>query len=253
MIDAVHIATSGLTANQSWIDSISNNVANMQTTAFKRSQVNFQSIVKAQGGLPAAPLLPAGAGVALGQATIDFSPGAMRATNLPYDLAIQGNGFFEVALASGETLFTRVGNFRVNAQGQLALPGGEVLAGDILIPPDVKAVQIQADGVVKARLGESGELQELGMLRLAMFAQPAQLESVGNGLYRAGTAAGAVEYRTPGEEGAGLLLQGQLEVSNVDLVSEMTDLVLAQRAYQLNARILQTSDQVLETINNLRR
>jgi flagellar basal-body rod protein FlgG len=257
MIDALSIASSGLTANQAWLDTISNNVANMQTVAYKRSQVNFHSIVRA--GAPAgaseaaaAEAMP-GAGVELGSTSVDFSSGDVRATSGAYDLAIKGNGFFEVALPSGEVVFTRMGNFHVNAEGQLALPGGETLTTDLRIPPDAESVQIQQDGAVRVRLASTGDIVDMGRIPLAGFSQPQFLEQVGNGFYRPSDKSGTVEYLEPGSIGAGHVLQGHLEVSNVDMVSEMTDLMLAQRAYQLNARILQTSDQILETINNIRR
>lgn len=258
MIDALHIANSGLTANQAWIDNISNNVANMQTVGFKRSQVNFHSIVKADGANVAgagtlAPAMGAGAGVELGAASLDFSSGDVRATSGAYDVAIQGKGFFEIALTSGDVMYTRIGGFHVNAEGQLTLPGGETLTADVRIPPDAESVQIKQDGVVTVKLAQSGDVQEVGTIRLVSFAQPEYLEQVGNGFYRKTDRSGESEYIAPGREGAGVLLQGHLEVSNVDMVSEMTDLMLAQRAYQLNARILQTSDQILETINNIRR
>lgn len=255
MIDALHIANSGLTANQAWIDNISNNVANMQTVGFKRSQVNFHNLVKTGGAGtdPAALATAAGAGVELGAASLDFSSGDVRSTNGTFDIAIQGKGFFEVTLGSGETVFTRIGSFHVNKDGELTLPDGQVLAGDVRIPPDAETVQIQSDGVVKAKIAQTGEVVDAGTIRLASFAQPEHLEQVGSGFYRKTELAGDVQYSEPGQENTGLLLQGHLEISNVNMVSEMTDLMLAQRAYQLNARILQTSDQILETINNIRR
>jgi flagellar basal-body rod protein FlgG len=255
MIDALHIANSGLTASQGWIDNISNNVANMQTVAYKRSQVNFHNIVKA-GEVPAGDAVAAqgtGAGVELGSASVDFASGDVRATGGAYDLAIQGDGFFEVTLASGETVFTRIGSFHVNADGQLALPNGEVLAAELRIPPDAASVQIGDNGAVRAKIAETNDIVELGSIRLVGFAQPQHLQQVGNGIYQATAKSGSAEYIEPGATGAGKILQGHLEISNVDMVSEMTDLMLAQRAYQLNARILQTSDQILETINNIRR
>lgn len=257
MIDALQIASSGLSANQAWIDTISNNVANMQTVGFKKSQVNFQNLVQPAGAGQSAPeaATPAvtGAGVETAPSRLVISPGSVRTTGGPLDVAIQGNGFFEVALSSGEVVFTRLGNFHVNAEGQLSLPDGEVLTADVRIPPDAAAVQIQPDGTVKATIAQTGEHIDAGKIRLASFAQAEGLEQMGKGLYRANKQSGDASYIEPGQEGAGLLLQGHLELSNVDLVGEMTDLVLAQRAYQLNARILQASDQILETINNIRR
>ena len=238
MIDALNIASSGLAANQAWIDSISNNIANMQTVGYKRSQVNFQELVQSTGTADVidngVPIPRVGAGIqASGQ--------------------IRGDGFFEVTLPSGELAYTRAGRFQVLADGQLALSNGQVLASEIRIPPDAASVEIQPDGVVKARIANSHETLQAGQIRLADFARAEQLLSLGDGLYRPTDLSGEAVYADPGNAGMGLLLQGHVELSNVNLIDEMTGLVLAQRAYQLNARLLQASDQILETINNLRR
>ncbi|MDZ4298836.1 MAG: flagellar hook-basal body complex protein [Moraxellaceae bacterium] len=256
MIDAISIASSGLAANQAWIDSISNNVANMQTIGFKRSQVNFMDMVQMapindDGSVSNRQLT--GAGIKVSHQTQVFTPGAIRQTTNPLDVAIAGNGFFEVELANGEMAYTRAGRFHIGNDGRLALANGMVLASDLRIPPDAGSVQIQADGVVRVKLANSSETITVGQIRLAGFGNAEQLEKINEGLYRSTSLSGDPTYAEPGLSGQGTLLQSHVEMSNVSMIEEMSGLVLAQRAYQLNARLLQAGDQIMETINNLRR
>lgn len=257
MIDALSIASSGLSANQAWIDSISNNVANMQTIGYKRTQVNFQDMVQQvsghDNGTGTRTAVFSGAGIQASNQLQVFGQGDMSLTQNALDVAIQGEGFFEVAVSTGELAYTRAGRFHVNPDGQLALSNGQVLTSDLRIPPDAATVTIQADGVVLAKIANTGEVQTLGQIRLANFASAEQLEKSSDGLYRPTLQSGEVTYAEPGKSGQGTLLQNHVELSNVNIIDEMTGLVLAQRAYQLNARLLQTGDQILETINNLRR
>lgn len=259
-MDALSIASSGLSANQAWITTISNNIANMQTNAFKRSEVSFADLVQplpghdgyaADAGTEA--FNSVGAGVQASAATLMFSQGAMSVSANPLDIAIEGKGFFEVTLASGELAYTRAGRFHVNANGQLALLDNQVLNADVRIPPDAQQVLISADGEVNVRLASTPELLNVGHLRLANFAYANGLQARGDGLYSATVRSGEVTYGEPGRGAQGSLLAAHVERSNVDMNTEMADLMLAQRAYQLNARVLQASDQILESINNLRR
>lgn len=256
MIDALHISESGLRATQKWIDSISNNVANMQTAGFKKSAVHFSNLVR--GGEPTDGAASGngtvtGAGTRLAEQVTVFSMGSVQATNSPLDVVIQGNGFFEVLRDDGSLAYTRLGRLKVAADGQLTSISGAPLSGDIRIPPDVEAIDIQPDGTIRGRVSGSEEIIELGQLKLARIGNPEAMHAIGDGFYVATSESGDASIQTAGSEGVGSLLQGHLEMSNVDLVEEMTSLVLAQRAYQLNARIVQTADQVMETINNLRR
>lgn len=254
MIDALTIASSGLSANQAWINSISHNIANMQTVGFKRGQVSFHDLVRVEpaAGAGAAALTAVGAGIQAGAPTQLFTPGAMNQTGNALDVAIQGDGLFEVNLASGEQAYTRAGRLHVAADGQLALPTGQALTSDVRIPPDAMQVQVASNGQVQARLS-SGEVMQVGQIRLSRFANPDALLARGDGLYSQTAGSGEVQYADPGQQGAGVLLASYLEMSNVDMVQEMGDLMMAQRAYQLNARVLQASDQIMETLNNLRR
>ncbi|MDO8330479.1 MAG: flagellar basal-body rod protein FlgG [Fluviicoccus sp.] len=257
MIDALSIAASGLDANQAWIDSISNNIANMQTPGYRKSRVNFQDLVQQQSGNPLDRMMEPnrvmGAGVKISQPGVSMTEGSISQTNNPLDIAIQGKGFFEVLLPGGDAAYTRAGRFHQNAEGRLVIEGDLELSGDIRIPPDAASISITADGRVQARLAGVVEPVELGQLRIARFANGEGLQRLNNGLLQPTQQSGDVVLAEPGTNGTGSLLQGHLELSNVNLVEEMTSLVLAQRAYQLNARILQASDQILETLNNLRR
>jgi len=256
MIDALHIASAGLNANQAWIDSISNNVANMQTIGFKKSRISFGDLVQVSTSADNADRdtkLSAGMGIQLKPSTIDVATGSIKATNNPLDVAIQGNGFLEVLTGSGQFAYTRAGNLHIDNNSRLVTQDNLPLSADIRIPPDAKSISIEADGNIYAIFSDSQEKVNLGQLKIASFINPEALQKSGNGLFMATSASGNAIYNQAGDNNTGFLLSKHLEMSNVDMVEEMTSLVLAQRAYQLNARLLQASDQILETINNLRR
>jgi flagellar basal-body rod protein FlgG len=182
-----------------------------------------------------------------------FTQGDLRASQNALDIAIDGNGFFELAASDGSTVYTRDGQFRLDAEGYLVSPTGLRLARGFSVPQDATDLRIARNGEVTAQLAGESQRTVLGAIELATFPAADALESIGNNLYRASDAAGVAEYGVPGDTGFGHLAQGQVELANVEMVDEMATLVLAQRAYQLNARVLQASDQILETINNLRR
>lgn len=255
MIDALYIAASGLQGDQTQINTISNNLANLQTPGFKRARVSFENIATispqqvAQGETPDS----AGAGAETLPAWPIFSEGGMKQTANPLDLAIQGNGLFEVVTQAGDHLYTRDGQFHVDQNGYLVTADGNRLAGDIQIPPDAKDVRIDQEGRVFATLGSDANASQLGQIQLAVFPSASDLQAVGSNAYAPTEASGEPSIGRPDQTGFGSIQQGMLEQSNVDMVQEMTSLVLAQRAYQLNARVLQAADQILDTINNLRR
>jgi flagellar basal-body rod protein FlgG len=254
MIDALYISASGLRSQQEQIDVISNNVANMQTPGFKKSRVNFAEMTGVQ---PAQETTNApqfnGDGTRVLSTMAIFSEGEMRATQNATDIAIDGAGFYELQNEAGEKYYSRAGQFRVDGEGYLVSVNGLRLAQDIQISPDAKDVRIAATGEVSALLGNDTARTELGVIELASFASPDALTAVGQNMYAVSESSGAPTLGKPGEVGFGKLQQGYLEMANVDMVDEMTNLVMAQRAYQLNARVLQAADQILETINNLRR
>lgn len=255
MIDALHIAASGLSTQQQQIDAISNNLANMQTPGFKRSRVAFADVNSltpaqaAQGDTPD----HVGAGTRVTATAPVMTDGTLQQTGNTYDLALQGSGFFEVQNADGDRLYTRAGQFHVNSDGQLSTTDGLVLAQRVQIPADATNVTIDATGEIRAQVGSDKDASVLGTLEIASFTSPESLRAVGGNNFAATQASGDPNLGKPGDAGFGKVSQGYIEGSNVDLVTEMSSLVLAQRAYQLNARVLQASDQILDTINNLNR
>jgi flagellar basal-body rod protein FlgG len=223
----------------------------MQTMGYKKESAQFSNLIATNNINNA--ISQQGIGVSLENTYTDFKNGDVQTTNQPYDFAIQGRGFFEIEQPDGSLAYTRVGQFHVNAEGQLALANGQVLTADIRIPADVERVNLAADGTLSGKVIGTGEELELGKIELVNFNNDSQLKKMGNGLYLPTQLSGEPQYGEMNTEGMGTVLQGHLEMSNVDLVSEISNLIMAQRAYQLNARVLQAGDQIMETINNLRR
>jgi flagellar basal-body rod protein FlgG len=253
MIDALYISSTGLRSQQEQIDVISNNVANMQTPGFKKSRVSFAEVTTQMASDAQQLGEFNGAGTRVLATLPVISAGEMRLTQNATDIAIEGNGFFEIENAAGEKFYTRAGQFRINQDGFLVNVNGMRLASSIQLPPDAQDFRVSSLGEVSVRLGSDSERTVLGIIELAYFSSPDALKSIGENIFSANEASGLATMMAPGQDGAGKLAQGYLEMANVDLVDEMTNLVLAQRAYQLNSRVLQAADQVLETINNLRR
>ncbi|WP_312368427.1 flagellar hook-basal body protein [Stenotrophomonas sp.] len=254
MIDALYISSTGLRSQQEQIDVISNNVANMQTPGFKRGRVNFAEIASVpMPGESMQSVGTHGGGARVASTTQEFAGGALQPTRGPLDLAIDGNGFFELEDLNGNRFYTRAGRFRLDDEGYLAATNGMRLSAGPQVPQGASDILISAEGELSAKLDGDEQRTVLGTIELTMFATTEGLESAGDNLFRAGARTGGPLPMVAGEGGSGRLQQGYLEAANVDMIDEMTGLVLAQRAYQLNARVLQASDQVLETINNLRR
>jgi len=254
MIDALYISATGLRSQQAQLDVISNNVANLQTPGFKKSRVNFAEITNAPVDVASgAPEKATGDGTIVLSTLPIFSEGALQPTQNVTDMAIQGNGFFELDNAQGEKVYTRSGQFRVNTDGNLTSIDGLKLSQNIQIPPDASQLQISSTGEISALLGKDTVRTQIGSIELATFPAPDALQTSNGSNYVPTEESGAASIGKPGDAGFGTLQQGSLESSNVDLVEEMSNLMIAQRAYQLNARILQASDQILDTINNLRR
>ncbi|PCK03398.1 MAG: hypothetical protein COA42_21305 [Alteromonadaceae bacterium] len=256
MIDALHISQSGLKATQEWIDFISNNVANMHTAGYKTSQVLFEDLVSSNpqtvNSSGTSQSDHAGLGTRLTSSSINFAEGSFKPTNRQLDIAIQGAGFLEVNQAKGGLAYTRLGRLEINDEGYLSVTGGHQLSDDIAVPSDASRLTIDTQGVVSA-IYDDGNQIELGQIRLAHIQNSQNLRAIGNSLYQLPSESAPPLLQSAGEGGTGKIAQGFLEMSNVVLVDEMTNLVLAQRAYQLNARLIQTADQILETVNNLRR
>lgn len=256
MIDALYISASGLRSEQKQIDVISNNVANMQTPGFKRSRVNFAEMASPgtiAEGQATVTTDASGNGTRIQSTSTLFEQGELRMTRNPLDLAIDGAGFFELQLDDGSMVYTRDGQFRVDAEGYVTSVQGLRLSQGLQIPLDATDVKIAANGEIHARVAGDSELTLIDTIELASFPAADALLSIGGNNFVSTDASGVASYGHPGEAGVGKLQQRYVEMANVDMVEEMTSLVLAQRAYQLNARVLQASDQLLETINNLRR
>lgn len=257
MIDALHIAATGLRSGQQQLDTISNNVANLQTPGFKASRVNFADIatpLPALGGtLTTGIAEQRPGGVRITSISTSFEPGEMRQTGNPLDVAIDGAGFYEFEATDGSLVYSRSGQFRVDEDGFLRNFQGLRLSGDVQVPHDGRDLRISPEGEVSVQMPEELERTVVGSIEVVKFAAADTMRSIGDNLYAVTPQAGTAMYTRAGDDGAGKLRQGQMEMANVEIIEEMSSLVLAQRAYQLNARVLQAADQVMDTINNLRR
>jgi flagellar basal-body rod protein FlgG len=253
MIEALYIAESGLNVRQKQLDSIAHNIANISTSGFKANQINFMTVVQENHNDAGEIVSSKGVGVSSLKTSLDMSLGKLESTGRALDIAINGDGLFEVNLADGSTAYTRGGRMQVDEQGYLSAENGERLAVGIQIAPDLAGLKLSEKGALTGILN-GGESIELGQLTLVNFSNNDQLVAVGNNLYVAKEEMmNSMVYGTPGESGLGTTMQGIRELSNVSLNEEMMGMMLAQRSYQLNARIVQVSDQILETLNNLRR
>ena len=259
---SLSIAGTGMLAQQTNVDVISNNIANMNTTAFKRQRAEFQDLLYQQverpgasagGGDSKAPSgIQIGAGVRTAGVYRIGEQGAFTTTDNKYDLAIEGAGYFQVTLPSGETAYTRAGSFQVNDQGEMVTSDGYKLEPGITIPAEAVDVTISRTGVVQVKLDGQAELQDVGQLQLATFVNDAGLEARGGNLLLATSASGQPNVASPGDAGFGSLRQGYLEASNVNPVAEITALITAQRAYEMNSRVVKTVDEMLATSSQLR-
>ncbi|WNO11347.1 flagellar hook-basal body complex protein [Teredinibacter sp. KSP-S5-2] len=257
MIDALHVSETGLKANQAWLDYMSNNVANMHTVGYKKTTVNFVDMVSSNNPTPNTSNMDLttsnhALGTRISTPDVDFSQGGLKNTSRMLDVAIDGNGFFEVQLEDGSLAYTRLGRLQIDDEGYLTINGAR-LTSSIQIPADVDSIVIEKNGLVLGEYADETSSLELGSLELAKVLNTSSMNSIGNSMYTLKSEDSDVILETPGENGSGTVSQGFIELSNVTLVDEMTNLVLAQRAYQLNARLIQTADQILETINNMRR
>ncbi|MCB0281068.1 MAG: flagellar basal-body rod protein FlgG [Calditrichae bacterium] len=259
---ALKTAALGMTAQQLNVDVIANNLANVNTTGFKKSSIEFQDLLYEtmqtgnRDGRDGNEN-PSGIQIGLGNRPIatyrSFSEGTISQTGNSLDLAITGNGFFQVEMPDGSQAYTRDGALKVNAQGNIVTNSGLKLIPDISVPENVNGIQITEDGVVKVTLNGETDPQELGQIDLATFMNPAGLEAVGSNLFVATESSGEPLFGTPGEDGMGMLYQGYLEKSNVDVAQEMINLIVAQRAYEINSKAIKTADDIMSMANSLKR
>jgi flagellar basal-body rod protein FlgG len=253
MIDSLYIAATGMSAQQTNVDVIANNLANVNTTAFKKSRVTFEDLMYRQANYGAPGSSPQGIGAAASGTDKIFTEGEAKRTGEPLNVAIRGRGFFEVTLPDGSYAYTRSGEFSVNQDRLLVNADGHPLSAMIYIPADAEEVIIGADGQVKVRSQGQKERTEVGYIEVSSFMNPNGLTPQGNNMYLPSAASGSAISETPGTNGVGELAQGYVEASNVDLVEELTSLMTAQRAYEVNAKLVQASDEILGLINALRK
>ncbi|MET0309667.1 MAG: flagellar basal-body rod protein FlgG [Sphingomonas sp.] len=255
------IAGSGMLAQQTNVDVISNNIANMNTTAFKRQRAEFQDLLYEQVQRPGAATgadqkspsgIQIGAGVKTGGVYRINEQGAMSQTDDPYNVAIQGRGYFQVTMPDGSTAYTRDGSFGLSDQGELVTQDGYVVQPGITVPQGMTDITISKTGQVEVMVAGNTQPQVLGQLELANFMNEAGLEAKGGNLFLETAASGQPNVAAPGEPGFGTLNQKFVEASNVNPVSEITALISAQRAYEMNSRVVKTADEMLATTSQLR-
>jgi flagellar basal-body rod protein FlgG len=257
MYDALYVGATGMRGQQLLLDTIANNLANMNTVGFRRGVASFSEVTAALAANSSDPTLGSaplrrGAGV-IGDVSLSNIAGELRQTSEPLDLAIDGPGFFEVLRTDGTPAYTRAGKLHVNQDGLLATADGSVLSAQIQIPGDAQQVNIAGDGKVSVVVPDSPTPLEVGQIELATFANPASLKAAGGGLYVADATTGEAQVAAPGEHGTGALRQGFVEGSNVQMADEMVSMMLAQRSFELNARVVQAADQMLSITNSLYR
>ena len=259
MFDAFHISASSMEAHQVHVDTIANNLANSNTSGFKKSKVEFEDLMyremSAMRGLRINPDInnPMGAGTAAASIEKIFAQGELKGTGRDLDLAIQGKGFFELLLPDGELAYSRTGYLLIDQDGLLVNADGYRLNPSIEIPEDTQSVLVAGDGRVLAQLPDQDDPVEIGRIELAAFINPNGLTPLGDNLYRPSERSGGAFYGAPGEEQFGLIEQGYLEGSNVSLIEELTSLMVAQRGYEMNAKVIQAADNMLGIVNDLRR
>jgi flagellar basal-body rod protein FlgG len=242
---------------------ISNNIANMRTTGYKRQRAEFQDLlyehVRRVGSQTSdqGNILPAGIELGSGVKTVGtprvMSQGNLLPTNKDYDVAIRGAGFFKILLPDGRTAYTRDGSFELDSQGRLVTAQGYVLQPGLTIPQNATSISINGQGQVSVTLPGTTVQSQIGQIELSMFVNRAGLQSIGDNLYLETPASGAPQDGAPGADGFGNLLQGNLEQANVEAVSEISDLIAAQRAYEMNAKVITAADQMLSATSNLMR
>jgi flagellar basal-body rod protein FlgG len=260
MIRALYTATSGMNAQQTNIDNVAHNLANVNTTGYKKSRVEFEDLVyqemRAAGSAASATTeAPVGLEIGLGTRAVatsrNFASGNLRSTSAPLDIAIQGDGFFKISLPDGTTGYTRSGAFHMDAQGLLVTSEGYGVEPQITIPNNATSVSISKDGLVTATVAGQTAAQQVGTLEIATFSNAAGLRPLGGNIFTPTTASGEPESGAPGTDARGTLAQGFLEDSNVSVVEEMVNMIIGQRAYEANSRVVKAADEMLSQINNL--
>ena len=264
-VQTLYTAATGMESLETKLDVIANNLANVNTIGFKKDRANFEDLfyrnevlpgAQDSGGQQTATGIQVGLGSRVSSVQTDFTQGAFQQTGGQLDLAIEGTGFFQITDANGDILYTRAGNFSINAANQLVIgsaSSGRLVEPDVTIPTDTTGIVIGPDGTVSVRQAGTQTLQQQGTLQLVLFPNPEGLLKLGENLYAETDASGSAITGTPGQNGLGVIRQNALEASNVEPVQELIDLITTQRAFELNSQSVQAGDQVLQLVANLRR
>ena len=261
-MQALWIAATGMKGQELRINVISNNLANINTPGFRASRIDFEDLIyqslKAAGATSAGGnQIPTGMDIGLGvrPAAVQklFLQGDYHQTQHLLDLAIEGKGFFKVTMPDGTVAYTRSGAFKLDSAGRLVTSDGYPVDPEIVIPPEATSITISSDGTVSVTIPGQVSAQEVGRLELADFVNPAGLKAIGKNLFLPTAASGDPTTGNPGEDGLGTIAQGFLEMSNVDLVTELVEMIMAQRAYEINGKVIQSADDMLQTAANLKR
>ncbi|GAB4214703.1 MAG: flagellar basal-body rod protein FlgG [Rhodoferax sp.] len=260
MINSLWISKTGMEAQQMQLDVISNNLANVSTNGFKRATAVFEDLMyqnlrQVGANSTEQSTLPTGLQVGLGVRTVatsrSFAQGNLQQTSNKLDVAIQGDGFFQVTMPDGTTSYTRDGKFELNAAGALVTATGLPVANGVTVPANATAVTIAGDGTVSATIPGTAAPQQIGTIALARFINPAGLTPLGGNLFAESAASGQPQAGVPGTDGMGSLMQGFIETSNVNVVQELVTMIQTQRAYEMNSKAIQTSDQMLQKLGQL--
>jgi flagellar basal-body rod protein FlgG len=259
---SLNIAATGMLAQQLNVEVISNNIANMNTTGFKRRRAEFQDLLYqnlrrvGSTSSDSGTIVPAGVQIGLGVKPAAVyrivEQGNLLSTSNSLDMAIQGKGYFQIESPSGETAYTRDGGFSLNAEGQIVTADGFTLLPGITIPDNAESITINSSGEVLVTLGGQSASQNVGQIDLAIFPNEGGLEAIGDNLFLETDASGAGQTGVPGTAGFGTIQEGFIETSNVNVVNEITTLITAQRAYELNSKVITTSDEMMQTLSRMR-
>lgn len=260
MINSLWIAKTGMTAQQTQLDVISHNLANVSTTGYKRNNAVFEDLIyqnlrQVGSQTTEENQLPTGLHLGLGVRTVatarNFTQGSLQQTGGSLDVAINGNGFFEVTMPDGTIGYTRDGSFQLDSQGRIVTSNGLPVASGITVPANAKSISISEDGIVSITVQGSTTPQQLGTLAMASFINTPGLEPIGQNLFKESAASGQPQQGTPGTNGLGVMRQGFVEASNVNVVEELVTMIQTQRAYEMNSKAIQTSDQMLAKLAQL--
>lgn len=257
MMQALWVGKTGLSAQNTQLTTISNNLANATTVGFKRDDAQFEDLlyqVRVQPGASSSQntQLPSGmqlgTGVRVVGTTKQFTEGSLEITSKPLDVAINGRGFFQILMPDGNTAYTRNGQFQVNSDGEIVTSGGLQLQPTVSVPQGAQSITISKDGIVQAQLAGQSAPQQIGQIQLADFINPPGLQAIGSNLFLETGASGAPQQSQPANSGFGSTEQGSLEASNVDVVEEMVNMITTQRTYEMNSKVIATADQMLQFI-----